>query len=126
MFFAHFCLRPAAAEKLPPEQRLPLMVAVLQRFFTAVSIALVLLWGSGGILFGKAGPVAPSNWVAMAGVATIMTLLFLLIVFRFFPRMKEAVGSADWKTSGKAMNTIRQLVLTNLALGFITVAIAVI
>ena len=126
MFFAHFCLRPAAAEKLPPEQRLPLLVAVLSRFFNAVSVALLVLWGSGAVLFSNPGPLAPTNWVAMTGVAAVMTVIFLLIVLRSFPQMKKAVAASDWGSAGAAMNTIRGLVLTNLALGFVTIAIAVI
>lgn len=126
MFFAHFCLRPAAAEKLPAEQRLPLLVAVLSRFFNLVSIALLVLWGTGVVLFSNPGPLAPTNWVAMTGVAAVMTVIFLLIVLRSFPQMKRAVATSDWAAAGAAMNTIRVLVLTNLALGFVTIAIAVI
>ena len=126
MFFAHFCLRPAAAEKLPPEQRLPLLVAVLGRFFNAVSIALLILWGSGTVLFSNPGPLAPTNWVAMTGVGAVMTVIFLLIVLRSFPQMKQAVAASDWSAAAAAMNGIRGLVLTNLALGFITIAIAVV
>lgn len=126
MFFAHFCLRPAAAEKLPPEQRLPLLVAVLRRFFNAVSVALVVLWGTGVVLFSNPGPLAPTNWVAMTGFAAVMTVIFLVIVLSAFPRMKQAVAASDWGTAGGAMNTIRVLVLTNLVLGFVTIAIAVI
>jgi uncharacterized membrane protein len=126
MFFAHFCLRPAAAEKLPAEQRLPLLVAVLSRFFNLVSIALLVLWGSGAVLFSNPGPLAPTNWVAMTGVAAVMTVIFLLIVLRSFPQMKRAVAASDWAAAGAAMNTIRVQVLTNLALGFVTIAIAVI
>jgi uncharacterized membrane protein len=126
MFFAHFCLRPAAAEKLPAEQRLPLLVAVLSRFFNLVSIALLVLWGTGVVLFSNPGPLAPTNWVAMTGVAAVMTVIFLLIVLRSFPQMKRAVAASDWAAAGAAMNTIRVLVLTNLALGFVTIGIAVI
>lgn len=126
MFFAHFCLRPAAAEQLPPAQRLPLLVGVLGRFFLAVSVALVVLWGSGTILFTNPGPLAPTNWVAMTGVAGVMTVLFLVIVLRFFPGMKRAVTAQDWQAAGAAMNAIRILVLTNLLLGFLTIAIAVV
>lgn len=126
MFFAHYCLRPAAAEKLSPEQRLPLLVAVLGRFFTAVSIALVVLWASGAVLFSNPGPLAPSNWMAMTGIAAVMTVIFLIIVLRAFPQMKQAVTAADWGAAGGAMNTIRSLVVTNLWLGLITIAVAVI
>lgn len=126
MFFAHFCLRPAAAEQLPPPQRLPLLQAVLGRFFNAVSISLVFLWGSGVILFSNPGPLAPANWHAMAGIAAVMTVLFLVIVLRYFPNMKKAVAAQDWPGAGAAMNTIRTLVLTNLLLGLLTTAVAVI
>ena len=38
MFFAHFCLRPAA-QQLEPPQRVRLMHGVLQRFLGAVAVA---------------------------------------------------------------------------------------
>lgn len=126
MFFAHFCLRPAAAEQLPPAQRLPLLQAVLGRFFVAVSAALVLLWGSGIVLFTNPGPMAPANWHAMAGIAAVMTVIFLVIVLRYYPVMKQAVAAQDWSSAGGAMNMIRKLVLANLLLGFVTTAVAVI
>ncbi|WP_265945652.1 hypothetical protein [Dechloromonas sp. A34] len=47
MFFAQFCLRPVAASQLPPPQRLPLLAAVLGRFFTAVALSIVAILGSG-------------------------------------------------------------------------------
>lgn len=126
MFFAHFCLRPAAAEQLSPAQRLPLLASVLGRFFVVVSVTLVVLWGSGAVLFSNAGSLAPTNWVAMMGVAGVMTVLFLAIVFRWFPGMKRAVSAQDWQAAGTAMNTIRLLVVINLLLGFLTIAIAVV
>jgi uncharacterized membrane protein len=39
--------------------------------------------------------------------------------------MVTAVANLDWAAAGAAMNTIRVLVQTNLALGFITVVVAV-
>lgn len=126
MFFAHFCLRPVAAEQLPPPQRLPLLSAVLGRFFVAVGVALVLLWGSGAILFANAGMAAPANWHAMAGIAAVMTAIFLVIVLRHYPLLKKAIAAQNWPAGGAAMNTIRILVLTNLVLGFLTTAIAIV
>jgi uncharacterized membrane protein len=125
MFFAHYCLRPVAATQLQPPQRLPLLAAVLGRFFTFVGLALVLLWGTGIARFAQVGAAIPGNWHAMAGLGLAMTIIFLLIVFRFHRRMQDAIGVQDWPLAGKAMNTIRVLVHTNLALGFITVAVAV-
>jgi uncharacterized membrane protein len=125
MFFAHVCLRPVAAAQLPPPQRLPLLAAVLGRFFTVVGWALVLLWGSGIIRFAQVGAAVPASWMAMAGIAALMTVILALIVFRFHRAMLAAVAASDWPKAGAAMNTIRQLVLTNLLLGVLTVAVAV-
>ena len=125
MFFAHFCLRPVAAAQLPPPQRLPLLAAVLGRFFVLVGLALVLLWGSGMARIAQAGVATPGHWYAMASVAFVMTVIFGLIVFRHHDRLQAAMTAQDWPAAGKAMNTIRVLVQTNLILGFVTVAIAV-
>ena len=50
MFFAHFCMRPAAVETLQPPQRLPLMAAALGRFFRYVAVAVLVLLGTGVLL----------------------------------------------------------------------------
>lgn len=125
MFFAHFCLRPVAAAQLPPPQRLPLLAAVLGRFFTLVGWALLLLWGSGLARFSQAGAAIPINWYVMAGIAAVMTAIFGVIVLRFHSRMVAAVAVQDWPAAGAAMNSIRQLVLVNLVLGVVTVAVAI-
>jgi len=125
MFFAHFCLRPVAAAQLQPPQRLPLLAAVLGKFFKFVGLALLLLWGSGLIRFAQAGPAIPANWHAMAALALVMTLIFGVIVLRDYRRMRAALKIQDWPSAGKAMNAIRSLVLTNLVLGFITVIVAI-
>ena len=100
MFFAHVCLRPVAAAQLPPPQRLPLLAAVLGRFFTVVGWALVLLWGSGIIRFAQAGAAVPASWMAMAGIAALMTVILALIVFRFHRAMLAAVAASDWPQAG--------------------------
>jgi len=124
MFFAHVCLRPVAAAQLPPPQRLPLLSAVLGRFFAVVGIALVLLWGSGLLRFAQTGAGIPAHWHAMLGLGAVMTVIFAVIVLRFYRRLRAALAVEDWPQAGKAMNSIRVLVLVNLILGFITVAVA--
>lgn len=124
MFFAHVCLRPVAAAQLPPPQRLPLLVAVLGRFFAAVGVALLLLWGSGLVRFAQVGAAIPAHWHAMLGLGSVMTVIFAVIVLRFYRRLRAAVAAQDWPQAGKAMNSIRLLVLVNLILGFATVAVA--
>ncbi|MDA8257543.1 MAG: hypothetical protein M0Z99_18255 [Betaproteobacteria bacterium] len=124
MFFAHVCLRPVAAAQLPPPQRLPLLAAVLGRFFVAVGVALLLLWGSGLVRFAQAGAAIPAHWHVMLGLGSVMTVIFAVVVLRFYRRLRAAVAAQDWPQAGKAMNSIRLLVLTNLILGFLTVAVA--
>lgn len=124
MFFAHVCLRPVAAAQLPPPQRLPLLAAVLGRFFAAVGVALLLLWVSGLVRFAQVGAAIPAHWHAMLGLGSVMTLIFAVIVLRFYRPMLVAVAAQDWPQAGKAMNSIRVLVLANLILGFLTVGVA--
>ncbi len=124
MFFAHVCLRPVAAAQLPPPQRLPLLAAVLGRFFVAVGVALPLLWGSGLVRFAQVGAAIPAHWHAMLGLGSVMTVIFAVIVLRFYRPMLVAVAAQDWPQAGKAMNSIRVLVLANLILGFVTVGVA--
>jgi uncharacterized membrane protein len=86
MFFAHFCLRPAAFELLAPPQRLPLMVGALARFFRWVALAIVLLWVSGAWRLGQVGLAdAPRGWLAMAMIAAVMTVIFVVIAHVIFP-----------------------------------------
>lgn len=125
MAFAHFCLRPAAAELLPPPQRLPLLAGVLGRFFAIVAGAVGLLVASGLALLFTAGLAgAPWHWHLMLALGLLMTAIFVVIYARHYPRLRAAVGAADWPAGGAAMNRIRPLVAVNLALGATTVAVA--
>lgn len=125
MFFAHFCLRPVLAEQLPPAQRLPLLAAVLGRFFNAVvvSIAAILISGFGRMLqtgFAE----APVHWHVMAAFGLLMALVFALIYLRFYAHLRAMVAIQDWPAAGAIANRIRQLVATNLLLGALTVGVA--
>lgn len=126
MTFMVFCLRPVAAARLSPPQRVPLLAAVIGRFLGWVGAALLLIWGSGLVRFMQVGSSSvPPHWHAMAKVGAGMTVIFLLIALRFYPRLKAAVAAQDWPAGGAVLETVRKLVLVNLALGFTAVAIAV-
>lgn len=125
MFFAHFCLRPVAARQMPPPQRLPLLAAVLGRFFVAVFAAIAALFASGlatmtAMGFGR----SPLHWHLMMGIGLVMAAIFGVIYFTHYPRLKAAVAAQEWPAAGAAMDRIRALVATNLALGAATVAVA--
>ena len=125
MFFAHFCLRPVAKLQLPPPQRLPLLAAVLGRFFVAVVVSIVATLASGFTIMGATGfGQAPIHWHVMSGIGLAMVAIFGVIYFLHYPRLRAGVAVQDWPAAGAAMNRIRILVATNLALGALTIAVA--
>ncbi len=124
MSFAHLCLRPAALA-LPPPQRLPLMAAALGRFFSQVTVALLVLWASGLAMMAQTGfGAAPLAWHAMMGIALVMTAIFVVIRALRYPRLLAGVAAGDWRAAAAATNGIRGLVVVNLILGLLTIAIA--
>lgn len=125
MFFAHFCLRPVAAVQLQPGQRLPLLAAVLGRFFKAVAISIVIILLSGFATLAATGfAQAPLHWHVMAGLGLLMSAIFGVIYLQYLPRLEAGVAMLDWPFAGAAMNSIRILVMTNLALAGLTIVVA--
>lgn len=123
----HFAVRPAAVATLDPPQRLPFMAAALARFFAGVTAAIVLLLGSGSALIAIGGGFGAMRWSvhAMSGVALLMIVIFGWIRLRLFVQLRDAVAAQDRPRAGAALNAIRQLVATNLALGTVVFAVAV-
>ena len=131
MVFAHFFLRPAA-QTLAPEARVRLMADVLQRFFNAVSVAIVLVLGTGLWMIGNVAKHTvqsggsfsmPLSWTLMATLGLVMMALFGHIRFALFKRLQRAVAASDWAAGGKALGSIRTLVGVNLALGVVIVVV---
>lgn len=126
MFFAHFALRPAAAELLQPAQRLPLLAATLGRFFKWVAWSIVLILVSGVaimMLLVSNGARLGAHIHSMTIIGLIMIAIFWHIRFSVFKRLRTAVAAEDWPAGAVAMNRIRQLVLVNLVLGGITTVV---
>ena len=131
MVFAHFFLRPAALSLEPP-QRVRLMYDVLQRFFAAVSVAVVVVLGSGLWMIGRVAKqtvqaggsfAMPLDWTIMAALGLVMMALFGHIRFALFKRLQRAVAASDWAAGGKALGSIRTMVAVNLALGVVIVVV---
>jgi uncharacterized membrane protein len=125
MFFAHVALRPTLRQTLDPEPRLRVALGVFTRFFPWVWGAIALLWLSGlwqflGLMGGQAG----LHVHLMMGVALLMTLIFALIYWVPFRRMRAAVAASDWAPAASAFGWIRGLMAVNLILGLVTVVIA--
>ncbi len=123
MTFMLYALRPALAEMLAPPQRLPLLAGVLRRFFMLVWAAMVVVLLSGGYLLGHAGAqAAPLGWHLMAGIGTLMCLIFGHIYFAPYRRLQAAVAAANWPEGGQRAGQIARLVTVNFWLGWLAVA----
>ena len=126
MFFAHLALRPAALALAPPV-RLPLLAATLARFFPWAGVAVLAILASGGYLamaaggFRAAGPAVQ----AMTALGVVMVLVYAYIVAVPYRALRAAVAAPRWEPAGAAMATIRRLIGLNLALGLVTIAVAV-
>lgn len=131
MVFSHFFLRPAV-QTLEPSVRVPLMHAVLRRFFAAmlVTVLVVLLSGLGMVasVYQMAAMAdlkfhMPLSWKVMAALGLVMAALFGHIRFALFKRLDRAVQAADWPAGGQALASIRFWVAANLAIGVVIVTV---
>lgn len=126
MFFAHFCLRPAAAEALAPAQRLPLWTATLARFLRYTAVAVVALLASGfALLLDRGFRDAPPGWHAMLALGLVMSAVFAYVWLALYPRLRTRCAAAQWPDAADALGRIRRLVTLNLALGVCVIAAAV-
>ena len=125
MFFAHFALRPSAAEILEPPDRLRLMGAALGRFFSWVEASIVLILASGiGMMMilghERSMFAVPAYVHLMFALGLVMVAIFGHIRFAPFKRLSAAVAASDWPAAGNALAQIRTLVTLNLCLGLVT------
>jgi uncharacterized membrane protein len=124
MFFAYMALRPVAAERLEPPQRLSLWEGVFGRFFPWVWGSVAVILGSGlHMMFSMSMP--PAHYISLMMVlGLVMMLLFAHVFFAPYKRLKRAVAAKDWPAGGAALGQIRKLIAINLTLGLITVTVA--
>ncbi len=126
MFFAYFCLRPAAAETLEPPSRLKLWVATFARFLPYMAIAVTLILLSGiWMLLSVGFRAAPVGWHIMFTIGLIMAVVFLYIYLRLFPQLRAHCVAASWPAASQVLAAIRRLVGINIALGVIIVVAAI-
>jgi uncharacterized membrane protein len=122
MFFAYMALRPVAATRLAPEQRLPLWEGVFGKFFPWVWLSVALILASGLYMMAQIGK-PPVSVATMFVSGVVMMLIFAHLFFAPYKRLKRAVAAQDWKAGGTALGQIRMLVGINLILGLVTVTI---
>lgn len=126
MFFMLRCLRPEAVAQLAPPARVPLMTAVIGRFFVAVWVSIALLMLTGGAMLGATGMKnAPIGQHLMLGIGLLMFALFGHIYFGPYRRLKMAASASDWPAAGGQMAKMHPFVVANFVLGWIAVAAVV-
>lgn len=122
MSFMLFAFRPALGAALAPSLRLPLLAGVLQRFFVMVWACVLLLLASGGFMMVLANAQAlPVGWHVMAGIGTLMFLIFGHIHFALFRSMKSALATSDWPAAGQRATRIASWVTVNFCLGWLAI-----
>jgi uncharacterized membrane protein len=127
MTFMIWALRPVAIAQLEPVQRLPLLAAVLNRFFKLVALCVLILLATGGLmLMGVDMKLAPKGWHAMLGLGTLMCLIFGHLYFGPFRKLNRALAENDLAAAGLQLTKIHPLVLTNFALGWLAIGAVVV
>tara|TARA_R110001599_G_scaffold64023_4_gene179380 strand:+ start:54010 stop:54459 length:450 start_codon:yes stop_codon:yes gene_type:complete len=124
MFFAHNALRPIASTTLEPPLRLALLCGVMQKFFAWVWISIALILASGIYMMAQLGK-PPLYITLMSAIGIAMMFIFAHIYFAANKKLKRAVAAQDWPAGATAMAQIRILIATNLILGLLTLAIAI-
>ena len=131
MFFALYCLRPAAAA-LEPALRVGLMRDALGRFLNLAAVAIALVLITGIWLIATASRVSvdagigfnmPLDWHVMVTLGVIMAAVFGYIRFAVFKQVERAAAAQDWPAAGAALNAIRKLVGINLMLALIIIVV---
>ena len=131
MAFAVLALHPVLVTR-PIEERIPLIVPVLRRFFILVGSSIAVLASTGAYFYFARLGVSPGLAVSRYGilmtakfaVALAMVLLFLRIVFRHYAAAsdlarRERPGSQRYAEIPAHLKRLTTLVRVNLALGIL-------
>ncbi|MHB1580893.1 MAG: CopD family protein [Acidithiobacillus sp.] len=129
LFFATVVLAPVLqAEIAQASTRIPLLHAILRRFFLWVGISGAVLLGSGYTMVplfygGFAALSAPVSIMVVLG--TIMVMLALHVYFAPLKRLRRAVRDQDWKAGARALGQVRLLSSVNLLLSLVVILMGV-
>lgn len=130
LFFSYVLLRPALAtidaETMSNPQRLLLWSRVLKKFFPWVWMCIVILLASGFLMISLMGGFSEvgNHVYIMIFLGIVMMGIFKFIYVAPFKHLCRGIEEENWEVAAYAMGTIRQLVMVNLVLGFLTIVIA--
>jgi len=121
MFFSLMVLRPCCLE-LDPPLRVQVMSGAVRRFFKWVWVVVAVLLATGYWMVATAFSGGIGWHVsAMLALGNLMAVLFLYAYLGPFRRLQKALASGSIAEAGQRLNSIRQLIQTNLALGIVLV-----
>lgn len=120
MFFAHVILRVVLNEMLQPQERLPLLLRVFDRFFSWVWGAVIVILASGFWMLFNLYAEETAFWLSfMSGGGTLMAAIFIFIYALPYHQLSTALKTQDMPRAVAAITLIRKLILTNLILGIL-------
>ena len=126
MAFVLLALRPVAIAQLAPPVRLPLLTAVLARFFQAVWLSIAVLLSTGLAMLLPVGMArAPLGQHLMLATGMVMALIFAYLFFGPFRRLRQAVAAGNWPAGGVQIGRLHRGVVANFVLGWLAVAAVV-
>ena len=127
MFFSYVVLRPAAVDVLQAPERMRLWDNVFRRFFNWVWGALGLILVTGFYMIYQYGGMAhaPHFVHVMLLLGLAMAGIYGYVFFACYVQLNLHVAKERWKEAGEILGRIRKLVALNLALGLLTIGVAV-
>lgn len=127
MFFAYVVLRPAAVDVLQPPERLRLWDDVFRRFFKWVWGAIGTILATGLYMIYQYGGMAHvARYIhVMLLLGLVMMGIYIYVYFGCYVKFNLHVAKERWKEAGAILGKIRKLIGLNLALGLVTVCVAV-
>lgn len=128
MFFAYVILRPSIGQLLKLPERMRLWDRVFDRFFKWVWLAVFLLLSTGFYMIYLYGGMAamPFHIHLMMLSGIVMMVVFVYLFFGCYAYFNQLVEEKEWHQAEEKLAIMRKLIALNLAIGLLTVAVAVI
>ncbi len=115
-----YIVRPVAEELLEPPIRQALMHRAMGRYFKRLWLIVAILIATGFSMiftvYGSFGNL-PVRIHVMTGLGLLMTFIFAVVHFIYFPAAGKSIAAGDLKNGKKNIHMIRDLARINLGLG---------
>lgn len=127
MFFSYMVLRTSVGQLFKLPERMRLWDRVFSRFFKWVWGSIFLLLATGFHLIYLYGGMAvmPRFIHVMLLMGVIMMAVFAYLFFGCYVKFSQFVEEKEWHMAEEKLGVIRNLVLTNLLIGLVTIAVAI-